>query len=462
MPSSPEAISPKQVISSGLCIGCGSCVGQLAGGDAKMALNRYGQFEPRGSQAWLNRKSQAMAQICPFSPRATDEDHLAEVRFPTAPSLDARLGRFEENYVGAVAEEDYRANGSSGGMVTWVAAELLRQGLVDGVAHVGPTPDSDGFFGYRISRTLSELRSGAKSRYYPVELSGVIETIRNEQGRYAVVGIPCFIKAINLLRQTDPVLQERITHTLGLFCGHMKSARLVESFAWQLGVDIDAVAQPEYRLKNPERPANWYTAHLALKDGTTRQQDWWHLCDGDWGAGFFMSSACNFCDDVMAETADIAFGDAWVEPYSSDGRGTNVVIVRSPQLHGLVESAMAHGRLELEAVDAEFIAQTQAAGLRQRREGLAYRLTWLRAGLRPRKRVKPSNALPLRRKAIYRTRYGISAWSHRVFWAARKLQKPNIYIRWGHQALSAYQGLTYGRGWIGKLVSRLGLSGRDG
>jgi coenzyme F420-reducing hydrogenase beta subunit len=44
-----------------------------------------------------------------------------------------------------------------------------------------------------------------------------------------------------------------------------------------------------------------------------------------WGAGFFQNSACNYCDDVVAETSDIAFGDAWVEPYSSDGRGTNVV-----------------------------------------------------------------------------------------------------------------------------------------
>ena len=33
-------------------------------------------------------------------------------------------------------------------------------------------------------------------------------------------------------------------------------------------------------------------------------------------------------DDVVTETADISFGDAWVEPYSSGGRGTNVIIVR--------------------------------------------------------------------------------------------------------------------------------------
>src|SRR5690606_12515068 len=136
------------------------------------------------------------------------------------------------------------------------------------------------------------------------------------------------------------------------------------------------------------------------------------LADGDWGAGFFQNSACNFCDDVVAETADIAFGDAWVEPYSSDGRGTNVVIARTPEMLDLVRSALQQDRLSLEEVDAEFIVRTQEAGLRHRREGLAYRLSWPRAGLRPRKRVVPrSDGLTLRRRLVYRSRAMIAALS---------------------------------------------------
>ncbi len=91
----------------------------------------------------------------------------------------------------------------------------------------------------------------------------------------------------------------------------MKSARFVQSFAWQMNVPASQVKQVEYRLKDPNRPANWYNAKLTLQDGNTVNRDWWHLKDGDWGAGFYMNSACNFCDDVVAETADIAFGDAW-------------------------------------------------------------------------------------------------------------------------------------------------------
>ncbi|MFC7544697.1 Coenzyme F420 hydrogenase/dehydrogenase, beta subunit C-terminal domain [Siccirubricoccus deserti] len=352
-----------------------------------------------------------------------------------------------------------RAFGSSGGMVTWTAMELMRRGLIDAVAHVAATPSPDEgapLFRYVISRSEASLRAGAKSRYYPIELSEVIKAIRFTPGRYAVVGLPCFIKAIHLLRAEDPVLRERVVFTLGLFCGHMKSARMVESFAWQMGEQIQAVDNIDFRAKDPSRPANWYTARIGLKTGGERRQDWWHFVDGDWGAGFFQNSACNFCDDVVAETADISFGDAWIEPYSSDGRGTNVVVIRSPVLDRIVRSAFAAGELCLKAVDADFVHQTQAAGFRQRREGLALRLSRRRFGVRPRKRIAPlPPRLSVRRLAVYLLRGQITYWSHRIFFLARLLNKPGLYTRWARTGLAVYQGFAYSRGKIGAAIDRL-------
>src|SRR5207248_5014635 len=138
--------------------------------------------------------------------------------------------------------------------------------MVDAVAHVAPAdPQARArFFEYRITRSPGELSTGAKSRYYPVELSHVLADIRTTPGRYAIVGIPCFIKAIHLLRRIDPIIRDRVTHTLGLFCGHMKSAAMIESFAWQLGAEVSRVRALDYRIKDESRPANWYRAHLDL------------------------------------------------------------------------------------------------------------------------------------------------------------------------------------------------------
>jgi coenzyme F420-reducing hydrogenase beta subunit len=455
--------TPREIVASGLCIGCGGCA--TLEPSAQMLWDRDGHLKPAAPKPWP--VPETFAQICPFSPIAANEDVIAAERFPEAPHGDALIGRYAGAYVGHVDEGAFRLGGSSGGMVSWVAAELLRRGLVDGVAHVTPRSREQGdgrLFGYRISRSVDELGEGAKSRYYPVELSGVLREIAEVPGRYAVVGIPCFIKAVNLLRRQDPVIAERVTHTIGLFCGHMKSAQMVDSFAVQIGTEPEAVAAIDYRLKNPDRPANWYTAQLTLTDGSTRRQDWWHLVDGDWGSGFFMNSACNFCDDVVAETADIAMGDAWVEPYSSDGKGTNVVIARSPLMLELVRAGIAEGRLTLSEVDHAFVSQTQAAGFRQRREGLAYRLARAKLPVQPVKRVAPSTSLPTRRKLIYRMRQAISRGSHRVFRLSRALHWPGLYIGWGRAALGAYHGLAYSRGRVGKLVDRFidpKAAGRD-
>lgn len=449
-------ISPRQIVRAGLCIGCGICAADHP--SAGMQWDHKGQLKPHGPSDWYSKKSERFSLRCPFSPEAADEDFLAARQYGHTAFRDERIGRYERAYVGHVVEGDFREQGSSGGMVSWVAVELLRSGAVDAVAHVAAVsnPGRGGpFFEYRISRSAAEIKGGAKSRYYPVELSKVIREIRKIPGRYAVVGVPCFIKAVQLLRMSDALIAKRVTHTLGLFCGHMKSRYMIESFAWQLGAELSQVETIDYRLKDPGRPANWYRAHLSLRDGSTADQDWWHLADGDWGAGFFQNPACNFCDDVVAETADISFGDAWIEPYALDGRGTNVVIVRSAGLQRMLQLAMAEGRLSLSEVDAAFIEQTQAAGLRHRREGLAYRLTWRKRGLMPKKRVTPdASSLPLRRKAVYRIRAAISRWSHRVFALARFLHMPAIYIGWARPALGLYQAITYSRGGLGRLIDR--------
>jgi len=453
-------------VRSGLCIGCGSCVASAPDPRSAMAFDAYGQLKPNGPKAWLGRRSAALARTCPFSPAAADEDEISARRFPEAPMRDARVGRFEAAYVGHVVEGDFRTEGSSGGLVSWTAAELLRRGWVDAVAHVAavddPAPGAR-LFRYRLSHSESEVRGGAKSRYYPIDLSDIVREIRAHPGRYAIVGVPCFIKAIHLLRAEDAVLWERIVFTLGLFCGHMKSARMVESFAWQMGASVEDVTAIDFRAKDPGRPANWYTAKLALRDGGERREDWWNLADGDWGAGFFQNSACNFCDDVVAETADISFGDAWVEPYASDGRGTNVAVIRSPAIGRLVRAAIAEQRLSLTPVDAEFVHATQAAGFRQRREGLALRLATRRRGLIPRKRIvgrRPN--LSLRRWAVYRLRGAITTWSHRVMYVARRLDRRGLYTNWARATLRLYQAFAWSHGRLGVWLDRMEIHAPGG
>src|SRR5690606_17477806 len=127
--------------------------------------------------------------------------------------------------------------------------------------------------------------------------------------------------------------------------------------------------------------------------------------------------------------------------------------VRDRLLKGLLSAGVESGRIELSPVDAAFVVDTQAAGFRQRREGLAWRLARRRRGIRPRKRVRSQPArLPLRRQAIYAMRRAISATSHRVFLVARTTRLPLLYLLWALGTLRLYQGLAYSRGRIGGVI----------
>ena len=91
-----------------------------------------------------------------------------------------------------------------------------------------------------------------------------------------------------------------------------------------------------------------------------------------------------------------------------------------------------------------FCKKAVSPKLRQRREGLAYRLTWHQTGVRPRKRVKPgTNGLRLRRKLTYRLRDSISWWSPRIFEAAQQVRCPALYNLWARLALVIYKVLVY-------------------
>jgi coenzyme F420-reducing hydrogenase beta subunit len=140
------------------------------------------------------------SSVCPFA-AGINENEIAKDLFsaPTGIQHDQYLGYYLKTYVGFVNEDGWRSRGSSGGFVSWLAATLLREGLIDAVVHVKDGPDSEHMYQYAVSHTVEELATGAKSKYYPVEMSQVLTYMKEHDERYLFIGIPCFVKAMRLL-----------------------------------------------------------------------------------------------------------------------------------------------------------------------------------------------------------------------------------------------------------------------
>jgi coenzyme F420 hydrogenase subunit beta len=414
------------VVRNGFCIGCGACAAFDPA--IRIAFDGYGRYVATRKSAGP-RLTESASRVCPFADGVPTETDLAREVFGEASSHDSRIGQHVATYAGWVLESDYRAKGSSGGMVSWLLVELLKLKAVDYVVHVmaDPSPKADGpLYRFSISSCAEEVRKGAKSRYYPVEMSGVIAEMLRQPGRYAVVGVPCFIKALRLACRESAVLKQRLTLAVGIVCGHLKSKAFAEMFAWQCGLAPSELRAIDFRTKLSGRAASDYAVTVTgQRDGlaVTATKPTSELFGSNWGLGFFKYKACDFCDDVLAEAADVSLGDAWLPEYVCDSNGTNVVVVRSNTVGSILARAEEEGRLHLEPISAERVVASQAGGFRHRREGLAYRLAREDANgrWRPTKRVNPSvTHLSWKLRRIHELRKEVSETSHAAFASARQ------------------------------------------
>lgn len=366
-----------------LCIGCGLCAALCPQGVLAMEWNRYGEYNPVETSPCTTECGLCL-KVCPFADSGENEDTIGERLYGAVPGIQHRseTGYYLASYVGY--SERHRATSASGGMATWLLEALLAEGIVDHVICVAPTGDPERLFAFRVFDTPEEVRTGAGSAYYPVEMSGVIRQVLEVPGRYAVTGLPCFIKAIRLAQQRNKKLRERVVVTVGLVCGQLKSRHFTDYVAALAGVQGEVTAV-RYRGKSPDQPASNYHYVFTAADGEEHKIFWNEGISEAWTNRWFTPRACSYCDDVFAECADVTCMDAWLPEYSRDSRGTSLVLVRSPAVREVLEQGQG---VRLDPIPVERVIQSQSGVVAVKRQHLAYRMYLDREGA-PKKRVVP-------------------------------------------------------------------------
>ncbi|HFD32819.1 MAG TPA: coenzyme F420 hydrogenase [Gammaproteobacteria bacterium] len=426
--------SLEKVVNNGFCVGCGACAFAL---NIPMALNSFGEYNPDFSIVDKDKgglyPDVDIIKTCPFLAPELNEDELSRPLFEKDCELDSRIGYYHSTYAGYAKESNYRSNGTSGGMGTWIGAELLKQGLIDAVIHVKPIGnrvDGDPYFKYAISDSLDDIMQGAKTRYHVVEISEVMSVVRERPGKYLFLGLPCLSKAVRRLQLIDGVIADRIEYVASLVCGHLKSVHWTLSLAWGAGIHPTNLKAFQYRSKGKDIPARAYvfraTSNKIGQD--VIQKNSAEVVGGKFNAGALSLYACDYCDDVVGETADITIGDAWIPRFDVDSGGTNLLIIRNSKLDKILRTAEKEGRIWLSKITADEAGDSQSGGFRQRREGLSYRLekhkdTWV-----PIKRIKPGSfKISSTRRKIYDKRTSIALMSRDIFKKALDANDYSIY-----------------------------------
>ena len=426
-----------KVIDKGFCIGCGICT--AIDPSFRIGETRTGTLEivERTSNPEI---LDLASRVCPFAD-APDETAIAADQFSSAPYFHPALGRYEAIYAGYA--EEFRRSAGSGGITRWLLSRSLDLGKIDFVVVVDrKLAGEDGdLFRVALHETSSEyLEHTSTSAYFPTSFDQVLNEINQRKGRFAITALPCFARALRAYALINTSFGERLAFVSGTICGALKSRRYAEYLAWQMGVGIDELDRINFRGKSLSRSANEKCVEVWSDDNTgehpSQVERVQNLAGTDYGSGYFKPKACDYCDDVFAETADVSFGDAWISPYKERPQGTNVIVVRSKFIADLLHEGREEGGLILDPISADDAQLTQNSGLRHRRQGLAVRLAIARVGWfwTPRKRVRPALAglgffvsqvirILIRRCSQARMLKPESKTFHRVMWRLTALHR---------------------------------------
>ncbi|AKB76275.1 coenzyme F420-reducing hydrogenase subunit beta [Methanosarcina lacustris Z-7289] len=362
-----------EIVKNDLCIGCGICAGVCPQKILKIRGNEYGEYIPSEAQVCDSHCGLCL-EVCPFNSNENETQMGAKIYGSTEGiKYLSETGYYLDSYAGY--SNEFRQSSASGGMATWLLTKLLKEGLVDYVICPTPQKNPEKLFSFEILKDENSVKAASGSVYYPVEMSEVIQKIQEVPGRYAVTGLPCFIKALRLATQKNRKLRERIVFTIGLVCGQMKSKNYTKYIATLAGNgNSRKIQEVNYRGKSPEKPASNFYFQSTDEHGSQQKIFWNEGVSEAWANRWFTPNACNYCDDVFAELADVTFMDAWLPEYSKDSRGTNIVLVRSPKVLDIIQEGIKKEEINVSKISVEKVIQSQAGVIELKRKQLSYRL----------------------------------------------------------------------------------------
>lgn len=338
-----------------LCLGCGLCEDICPTNSILMKIGN-GEYRPMidGSKC-LGDKCGRCAKICPglgvnlceLTEKVALQSDLMENKY---------IGRYIQLYTGYSTDEDIRFHSASGGLVTGLLIYLLEKGIINGAVvtrfstkdNLTPVPF--------IAHTKEELIVARSSKYCPVSMQGIRRQIREAEGKYVIVGLPCHIHGFRKIEETDKKFKEHVFAYWGLYCSSGRTFYETEYILKTIGVKKNIIKYFSYR---DEGCLGYLVIKHQPKDNGEIQ-----IYKEKYGSynnhrSYFIPRRCHFCIDHSAELADISFGDIHIKPYSDDTIGINSVIVRDPVMDELLQQAVKDGAIVLDELQENTLIASQ-------------------------------------------------------------------------------------------------------
>lgn len=332
-----------EVIDNDLCIGCGACV--AADPTLSLELDPVKQiYEPTHAGNAL------AASVCPAI--RVDYAHLQSMRFPGVEP--GPFGVVESVTLAQSVDHDRNIKASSGGLIKELLISYLDRDDVDGVIALGHVAGLE--FEPRVISAASEVDTLPGSIYHNLPKDRVLQLLRELEGSYVLVAIPCELEGIfTYIYELEPQLAEKIHATVGLLCGWQYSHHALRAICEFKGVDFDSITDVSYRGGGPVGKLRIVTSDGGVTTVNRR-------VDLSYQTAFdrhFNTPRCHLCINHANFLADIVVGDAWLPSTVTTKSGVSLIISRTPATDALIRELAESGRIVLSEVTTAEIEESQ-------------------------------------------------------------------------------------------------------
>lgn len=360
------------IIKSNLCTGCGTCAGICPNSAIDMIIDcKKGLYVPQ--------LDPIKCIDCGVCLKACPGD-LIDIASSNSLKLlgdteDTLLGNFQNSYLANSTDEHIRFNSSSGGLVTSLLIFALERGLIDGALVTKMDKNNPLIAVPFIAKTKEEIIEASQSKYCPVSTNILIKELLKQNGKFAVVGLPCHIKGLKMAEKINKDLKKKVVLHFGLFCSHTNSYFCTEFLLKKIKVKKENIQKIRYRCNG------WPGGILIkLKNSTEKyipnQSFFWNTITNGF---FFTPHRCLLCDDVTAELADISFGDPWLpEIMKKEKVGISILIARSEFGQNLIFDSSSNEIIQITEFDPINILKSQKLFLHFKKMNLFPRM-WISA-----------------------------------------------------------------------------------
>ena len=338
------------VVKQKLCVQCGFCSDVCSSKAIKNEIVN-GEYIPKINKNRCNNCGLCL-KIC--TGKGLPINAMANILFEGDEiKQDSMIGRYHKCFSGYSLDHDIRFHSASGGIVSQFLIYLLEKNIIQGAVVVGFKKDNPLEAYTYIATDKKSVIDGKSSKYCVVSYEGILNQIKEKEGKFVIVGLPCHIQTIRKYLDTFPKMKEKIIGCFALYCSAYKSLLSIDYMMNRYNVDKKNISSFAYR-------DDGCLGYMKISDKNGKElKKIEYLKYFVPLRGFFKPKRCTLCIEHYGELADISVGDIHVDEYINDNIGVNSIVTRSENWTELFLKAQQDKYIEIKEISEDLVNRSQ-------------------------------------------------------------------------------------------------------